>query len=88
MGTLADPERLPHRRLRMELAMHADSLSDACDALRRIADDLHQDGLESVHRASGREHASHGVSLEVVDPAMDGGRYRAALQLWKASRVG
>jgi hypothetical protein len=88
MSTLADPERLPHRRLRMELAMHADSLGDACDALRRIADDLRQDGLETVHRASGQDHASHEVSLEVVDPEMDGGRYRAALKLWKASRVG
>jgi hypothetical protein len=87
MSALTDPERLPHRRLRMELAMHADSLSDACDALRRIADELHEGGLETVHHASGREHASHGVSLEVTDPEMDGGSYQVALKLWKALRI-
>jgi len=81
-----DNGHLPDRRLRMELAMRADSLGDACEALRRIADELQHDGLEDVHQVTGRSRTDHGISLEVTDPAMGGSHYRAALKLWKANR--
>lgn len=84
---VSDGEQLPHRRLRMELSLRADSLADACDALHRIADELRRDGSETVRQASGRSNSGHGLSLEVIAPEMDGGRYRAALESWKAARA-
>lgn len=86
MGAGAGEGPLPRRRLRMELAMDADSLDDVCTALRRIADTLEHDAREEVDRISGRRHSGHGISLHVTDPEMDGGRYRAAVQLWKSTR--
>jgi len=86
MGTGVGEGSLPRRRLRMELTMDADSLGDVCGALRRIADTLEHDAREEVDHASGRRHAGHGVSLHITDPAMDGGRYRAAAQLWRSTR--
>ena len=81
-----DEGYLPARRLRMELAMRADSLDDACEALRRIADELQHDGLEDVRQVTGRPHTGYGISLEVTDPAMTASRYRTALELWKANQ--
>jgi hypothetical protein len=78
-----DEGYLSDRRLRMKLTMRADSLGDACEALRRIADELQDEGPEDVHQVTGRLHTGHGISLEVTDPAMTGSRYRAALKLWK-----
>lgn len=49
-----DEGYLPDRRLRMELAVRADSLGDACEALRRTADGLQHDGLEDGHQMTGR----------------------------------
>jgi hypothetical protein len=84
---ITDPQRLPQRRLRMELALHADSLGDACEALHRIADELRQDGSETVQQTSGRPAYGHGLSMNVTDPQMDGGRYRLAVRNWLANRM-
>ena len=75
----------PHRRLRLQLALEADSLDEMHDALSRIALDLLREGRESRRVTSGGRSSGHHLTLD-CDPAMNGDTYRRLLKEYVAAK--
>lgn len=75
----------PHRRLRLELYLQADDLTELAAALIRLANELEVDGVEQVEVTSGGYASGHHFTL-TCDPAQTGDRYREQLSRWSVDR--
>lgn len=82
-STVMHPE-LPHRRHRLVLDLHADSIEDICRALSSLAFDIEQDGL--TVRTSGGYSDGYHVELTDYGPTFTHERYIAELDEWRRRR--